>query len=304
MGAPSVTMRCPSCGQTLRAVLAPAPPTQWFPCPNCHLPVPVVVPRDLPPLYSWEVIPGLYPQLAVPRRPRWNPATVVSVALAVAAVLAALAAGLLGYDGMVASQPATYVVSGTVSEQSATWVPATVVLFTNGNTTFGSQTLTFTRTFQFTGVPAGGIELNVTARGFAPTVVYTFASRSYSTQTQGLGVVLSSGTVNNTTADVLTPFGDLTTLLSYVGGGAVLLGGAAVLATAAAVGFRRPTGAVLGVIGAGGAVAVPVVLLFLSLADAFPTVSIVAGVVGGAGAFALVFATLEVSVRGSEVPAP
>jgi len=304
MGSPTVTMRCPSCGQELRAVLAPAPPTQWFPCPSCHVPVPVVVPRDLPPLYSWEVIPGLYPQLSVPRRPRWRLTSVGTIALGLAAVLAAVSGGLLGYYGYMATQPEQYVVSGTVYEEVAggALVPAAgahVALLADGNRTFGNATTRSNGTFLFTGVPAGGIELNVTAPSYGPTVVYTFASGSYSTQTVGLRVTLQPGAVNNTTADVLTPFGDLETLLAYVGGAAVLCGAAAVAAGAAAWTFRRPNGAVGGVVGGGAAVAVPAVLVFLSLGGAFPMVTAVAGVVGAAGAFALVLAAAQVSVLGT-----
>ena len=309
MASPTVTMRCPSCGKALRAVLAPAPPTQWFPCPNCHVPVPVVVPRDLPPLYSWEVIPGLYPQLSPPRRPRWRTTSVASVALAVAAVLAAVSSGLLAYDGVVAAQPAQYVVSGTVYQDlgGGARVPmpaAHVVLYTDDNRSVRYYNTTANGTFRFAGVPAGGIELNVTAHGDGPTNVYTFASGSYSTQLTGLDVTLERGGLNNTTADVLSPFGDLETLLAYVGGAAVLLGGAAVVAGVAAVAIRRPAGGVSGVIGGGAAVAVPAVLVVLSMGNAFPAVTVVAGVVGGAGAFALVFATYQVAVQGRTTDPP
>jgi hypothetical protein len=303
MSPPTVTVRCPACGQPLTAALAPAPPTQWFPCPSCHVPVPVVVPRDLPPLYSWEVVPGLYPQLAFPRRPRWRPARVAAIALAAAAVLTAVAAGLLGYEGYVAAEPAVYDVSGTVYQDPAgVLVPvlgAVVNLSVNGNL-FASYTTVANGTFDFPRVPDGGIELNVTATGYSPTVVYTFASRSYTAQVRGLEIGLQPGPANNTSVTALTAFGDLETFLAYVGGAAVLLGGATGLAVAAALGVRRPGGAVTGVIGAGAAVAVPAVLLILSVGSLFPAVAIVSGVAGGAGGFALVLATVEVASRPSE----
>jgi len=309
MAPPTVTMRCPSCGKGLRAVLAPAPPTQWFPCPSCHVPVPVVVPRDLPPLYSWEVLPGLYPLLALPRRPRWRPSTLASVALVMAAVLSAFSAGYLAYDAYVASEPAQYVVSGVVYEDHGGGVllPASgalVVLTTDDNQSVRSQTTGSSGAFDFTGVPNGGIELNVTAPGYAATVVYTFASRDYSTQTQGLDVTLERAPQNNTTTDVLAPFVDLEAMLAYVGGASALLGGAAVVALVGSWAVRRPNGGVAGVIGAGAAVAVPVVLLLLSLGNVFLDVTIAGGAVGGAGAFALVFATIEVATGGSGSAAP
>jgi len=303
MASPTVTMRCPSCGTELRAVLAPSPPTQWFPCPSCHVPVPVVVPSDLPPLYSWEVIPGLYTPLPAPRRPRWRSTRVASVALAVAAVLAGVSAGVLGYDGYTAAQPATYAVSGTVYEdqRNGVTVPAAgalVVLYSDGNRSFSSEVTRTDGKFAFDAVPNGGIELNVTLRGYGPTDVFTFASRSYSTQTGELVVTLEPGGVNNTSADVLTPFADLEMLLAYVGGASALFGGVAAVAAVAAVAVRRPGGGVMGVIGGGAAVAVPAVLVFLALGSAFPLVTVVAGVVGGAGAFTLVLATVEVATHG------
>ncbi len=292
-------MRCPSCGQPIRAVVAPAPPTQWFPCPNCHVPVPVVAPRELPPLFSWEVLPGLYPLQPMVRQPRWRPATLVAVALAVAAVLAAATAGLLAVDGYTAAQPATYTVSGTVYEElGGRAVPADgarVVLFTDDNRTSQQQVTGPSGDFLFTGVPAGGIEVNATATGYAPTVVYTFASKAYSTQTRGLSVTLEPGGVNNTSAEALSPFGDLASLLATVGGAAALLGGAAVAAVIGAVVVRRPGGGAVAVIGASAALAAPVVLLLLALGSAFPAVTVLAGVVGGTGAFALVFATVQVA---------
>jgi hypothetical protein len=307
MGPAAVTMRCPSCGRELRAVVAPSPPTQWFPCPSCHVPVPVVVPRDLPPLYSWEVVPGLYPRLAVPRRPRWRTAAVASIALAVAAALAAVVAGVLGVEGFVAAEPARYVVSGTVyqSPGGSSPVPvagATVVLSVDGSA-YATVRTGAGGAFRFANVPDGGLELNVTAVGFGPTDVYTFACRSYAAQTQGLGVELLPGGADNATVEVLTPFGDLETLLAYVGGGGVLAGVGGVAAGMAAVLVCRPGGGVAGVIGAGAAVAVPVVLFLLSIPSVYPDASFVAAGAGGAGGFALVLATADLASRGSG-PAP
>lgn len=300
MSPPSVSMRCPACGQPLRAVLAPAPSTQWFPCPSCHAPVPVVVPRDLPPLYSWEVVPGLYPPLAVPKRPRWRPAHIASLALVVAAALSVASAGILAYDGFVAAEPAQYAISGTVYEESGGVLRpasgASVVLSVNGNIV-GSTTTGPFGTFSFPRVSAGGIQLNVTASGFAPTVVYTFASQAYSTQTGGLDITLEPGTTSNTSVTVLTPFDTLEALLATLGGAAVLLFGAGGAAAVAAVAIRRPEGGVPGVIGAGAAVAVPILLVLFAVAGAFPLATAVAGGAGAAGGFALVFASAEVASR-------
>jgi len=304
MATPTVAVRCPSCGAELRAVVAPAPPTQWFPCPSCHAPVPVVVPRDLPPLYSWEVLPGLYPQLAPPRVPRWKSTHVASTALILAAALALLSAGYLGYQGALAAEPAHYVVTGVVYEQTPGGLmaaPGAVVkLFVNGQQFDPSNVTGANGSFRFIGVPSGGLELNVSASGYGSVDLYTFASRAYSTQTLGLSVTLQQGR-GNTSVNALTPFGDLETLLAYVGGGAVLFGAAGVTAGAAAVVTRRPRGGIPGVIGAGAAVSVPAVLVLLSLAGPFPMLTLLASGAGGVGAFALVLAAADVANRGSSV---
>jgi hypothetical protein len=72
---------------------------------------------------------------------------------------------------------------------------------------------------------------------------------------------------------------------------------------AAAVVVRRPFGAVVGVIGAGGSVAAPAILVFLSLDSVYPLVTTVAATVGAAGAFALVLTTVELASR-SAPPEP
>ncbi len=297
---PTATARCPSCGTALRAAVGPTAATQWFPCPNCHQPVPFVPPRELPPLFSWEVMPGLYPPLRAPRPPRWRLARVVAVALAVAAAFSAATAGVLGYDGWIAAESARYTVSGVVYEAvgdaERPLGGATVTLSSNG-AMVARHTTGSTGAFAFDEVPAGGIELNVTAPGFSPVVVYTFASRSYSTQTEGIGVVLTPGASGNESVAALTPFVDLETLLAYVGGAAVLLGGAAVAAGVGAVALRRPEGAVLGVIGAGAAVSVPVVLLLLSVTTAYPAAGYVGGVAGGAGGFAIALGAAMLASR-------
>jgi hypothetical protein len=300
MGAPTASMRCPSCGTPLEAVLAPSAATQWFPCPNCHQPVPFVPPRLLPPLYSWEVVPGLYPAQRLPRRPRWQWRRVAGAALAVAAALAAVTAGFLGLAGFRASEPAHYVVSGTVWENHP-GSPATraagalVVLRTDDNRTTLWTNTTANGAFAFPPVPSGGLEINVTHAGYGPTDVYSFASPGYSGGASGLTIYLYPGGPSNTTSVVLAPFPDLETFLSLVGGAAVLVGVVAIVAGIAAWTLRRPGGAVTGVLGSGAAIAFPVVVLMFSLDAAFPLVSALAGVAGGLGAFGLVLTAAELA---------
>ncbi len=307
MGTPTVTMRCPRCGTPLRALLAPAPSTQWFPCPNCHVPVPFLVPRELPALYSWEVVPGLYPWVQIPRRPRWPWRRSAAVALAAAAVLAAVAVGLLANAGLEADRPATYAVSGIVYEQLANGhlrraANAEVAVTTDDNgTTLAPYVTGANGTFFFPRVPNGGIEVNVTATNFAPTVVYTFASRSYSTGLRGLNVTLYAAPAN-ATHDVLSPFPDLESFLAYVGGGAALVAVAAIAAGLAAVVVRRPGGAVAAVVGSGAAVSIPVVVLLFSLDQAFPLVAAVGSLAGAFGAFTIVLAAADLANGGDGRP--
>ncbi|HTT17192.1 MAG TPA: hypothetical protein VMH49_07580 [Thermoplasmata archaeon] len=308
MGAPTASMRCPRCGTPLRAALAPAPSTQWFPCPHCRTPVPFLVPRDLPALYSWEVLPGLYPMVSVPRRPRWSWRRSVSVALVAAAVLAAVAAALLAEAGVTGSEPTHYVVSGIVYEHLANGhvaraVGASVVLSTDDNASVRRLVTGPNGSFTFAGVPDGGIELNVTAASFAPTVVYTFASRAYADPTRGLNVSLYPAPAN-TTYDVLTDFPDLASFLAYAGGAATLVGIAAVAASVGAYLVRRPEGTVAAVVGSAAVITVPAIVLLFSLDQAFPLVTAVGSLAGAFGAFAVVLAAADLANGTDRHPRP
>lgn len=293
-GPPTVTVRCPTCGGGLRVVYAPSPPTQWFPCPHCHVAVPVVVPRDPPPLYSWEVLPGLYPPLAPPRPPRGRPVPLASVALVAVAAIGVVLAGAFAYYGMQASAPARFVVSGTVyTNHSGVRQPvpsAQVVLTLEGNRTFGINYTDSAGAFVFTNVPSGGLELSVTASGFGPTELRTFVAPSYDAGSTGLSIPLRPGSFANVSRIELSPFVSLEGFLSAVGAGAVLAVGAAVLAGYAAIAIRRPGGGTVGVLGGGAGVGLPAVVLALELGGALPLVTVGAALAGGFGASAIVLA--------------
>jgi hypothetical protein len=255
-------------------------------------------------LYSWEVVPSLYPPQSVPRRPRFSWRRLASIALAAAAVVAGASAGILAIDGLTADEPTHYAVTGTVWEGHGNGAAtplggAEVVLWTDDNRT-RLETSTFTNgEFSFGNVPNGGITLNITDSCCAATLVYLFASRSYSTATTGLNVVLHPGATGNVSSDVLTPFPDLATFLAYVGGAAVLLAAAAIVAGVAALAVRRPGGAVLGVLGGGASVAVPAIVVLFSLGTALPVVSALAGVSGGLGAFVVVLSAADLASGGA-----
>jgi hypothetical protein len=304
MSAASVSLRCPACGTDVRVVLAPEPPTQWFPCPHCRAPIPVVVPRDPPPLYSWEVLPGLYPALPRPRVPRWRARRAAAAALLVVAVVSAgLAAGLI-YASWDASQPATFSVNGTIVHvSSGTNVPlaGAEVTLTNDANRSTSTTTGFDGTFSFGNVPTGGVALNVSATGYAPIIVYTFVSNIYSTQSTGLVIQLTPGGNANGSSVALTPFPDLEQFLASVGAGAALLAMVALVAGVAAIATVRHDRPALGVVGGAAGLLSPLTLAYLSLSAALPLVEEVTAIAAGAGAFALALRAMQMGQTG---PAP
>lgn len=307
MGANSVEIRCPTCRAELRVFLAPAPPTQWFPCPNCHNPIPVVVPRDPPPLYSWEVLPGLYPALPPPRRSRVSMRRVAQVVLLVIAVVSVALVGLLAAYGAEALSGGSYTVSGTVFEQTANGfdvaaVGAKVVLTTDsGREVIGQSSAT--GTFSFLDVPAGGIALNVSATGYSPETLYTFASPVYNTGTTGITIALVPGPIANGTSVALTPFPNLETFLASIGSSAALLGLVAVVGGIAAWVTGRKDRPAVGVVGGMAGLLSPVVLYFLALGDIFPAVLAGTAVLAALGAFVTTSRTIEI-VQVGATPEP
>ncbi|HTW40263.1 MAG TPA: carboxypeptidase-like regulatory domain-containing protein [Thermoplasmata archaeon] len=301
MAASTVYLRCPTCGGDLRVELAAEPPTQWFPCPHCHTPVPVVAPRDLPPLYSWEVLPGLYPELPRPRVPKWRVRRAAAAALLVVAVVSAgLAAGLV-VAGWEAAQPARYTISGTVVGTSGAPIPGADVTLANDANQSTSALTGFDGTFSFSNVPEGGVALNVSASGYAPATVYTFVSNVYATQSTGLEVTLSPGTASNGTTTSLTPFPDMEQFLASVGAAAVLLGIIALVAGFAAVATVREDRPPVGVIGGAAGLLSPLTLVYLSLSSALPLLIEVTAISAGAGAFVLAMRAMQLAQTG---PAP
>jgi len=303
MAAPGIPVRCTSCGTELRAVLAPSPSTQWFPCPHCHAAVPVVMPRDPPPLYSWEVLPGLYPPLPMPRPPRWSLRTAATIALVAVTILAVVLGALLAFYGVEAGRAAEYSVSGTVYEQVGAGLRpaggALVILTEEGNRTVRTTTA-LDGTFAFANVPSGGVALNVTHAGFAPVTVDTFVSPVYDAGTTGIAVTLHPlGTSNGSTIE-LAPFSDLESFLSSLTGGAGLLLLVALVAGLAASATRRGTARTAAVIGGGAGAGMPAILLLLGLDGPFPVLLAVASLGGAVGAFALASGTAGILTEGSE----
>jgi Carboxypeptidase regulatory-like domain len=301
MAVPPVSLKCANCGTALSAVVAPSPPTQWFPCPHCRAPVPVLVPRDPPVLYTWEVLPGLYPSLPRPRAPRWRVRSVAAAALIAVAIAAIGVGGALAYYGAEATHAAEYTVSGTVV-YGPTGAPVTgaTVNLTEDNGSSLVQVTSFGGTFSFAHVPSGGISINVTHPGDAPVTVTTFASPAYDAGTTGLTIGLYPGGASNGTSVSLAPFPDLESFLASIGGAAILLALIATVAGAAAVVARRPSVRTATVIGGSAGVAAPAVLALLGLSTAFPYLLLVAALAGACGAFAAAMGAGELLVEGTE----
>jgi Carboxypeptidase regulatory-like domain len=301
MAGTSVNVRCPTCGGDLHIVLAAAPPTQWFPCPHCRAPVPVVVPRDPPPLYAWEVLPGLYPALPPPRIPRRRSAGAITVALLAIAVLAAAFAGVLVYDSWVAVQPASFAISGAVESTSGGYpqpiVGATVVLTNDANHS-SSETTGIGGGFSFTSVPTGGVTLNVSAPGYASQSVSTFVSTIYAGPTTGIVIDLTPGTPANVTTVALAQFPDLEQFVAALGSGAILLAMVTLVAGAAAVITSRADRPALAVIGGASGMLSPFVVVYLSLTSVSLVVTVGTAVVAAAGTFVVTWRALQMAQTG------
>jgi len=301
MAATPVDVKCPACGQPLRAVLAAGPPTQWFPCPRCHTAVPVVVPRDPPPLFSWEVLPGLYPLLPAPRAPRWSARRAVAVSLAIITVVSAAFAGLLTYYGFAAAAPGGFVVDGEVRllTPENTTIPAAgaVVALTEDDNHTVRQVVSSSGSFSFSHVEPGGITLNVTRAGYSSVTIDSFVSSVYDAGSTGLLVVLALGTGVGS-VDIRSSFSDLETFLSSLGGGAVVLGLAALVAGYAAVATVRADRPALGVVGGGAGLLSPVAVHFLALDLVFPVVFYGVAAASALGAFVVALRAVELAQTG------
>ncbi len=301
MPAPTVDVRCPRCGGDLHVVLAPSPPTQWFPCPHCRAPVAVVVPRDPPPLYAWEVLPGLYPALPAPRLPRRRRVTAVTVALLVIAVATAALAGVLAFDAWQAVQPGNFGVSGAVESTATGFAEplagATVVLTNDANR---STTIVTgpDGTFSFGSLPPGGVTLNVSAPGFSGQSVSTFVSSIYAGPTSGIVIQLSPGTPSNVTSVVLADFPDLEQLVAALGTGAILLGIVTIVAGAAAVVSARADRPAIGVIGGAAGVVSPFAIVLLSLSAVDVTVAVGTAALAAVGAFVVAWRAVQIAQTG------
>jgi hypothetical protein len=289
-----VTLRCPRCGAYVAAPATRPHETSWASCPHCGTPLPVVAPRDPPPLFAWEVYPTLYPTLPPARAPGRRLYHVGAAALAVTVVLLVGIGGALVWAGAEALTPSTFSLAGTVVGSSLTLGPtgtpvAGASINATGENGYSATVVTGpTGQFLLTGVPAGGLVLNVTAPGFARSVVQVFLSKTYSA-TGGAGalriVLPAAGQASTTVLD--SPFADLESYLTSLWSAAILLGIAALVAAVGAWAMaagRRPA---FGVAGGAAAMVAPAALYLLSDATAFPLLAAPTAALSALGALAL-----------------
>jgi len=304
MAPPLVSVRCPACGGPLSVVPAPAPPTQWFACPHCRAPVPVVVPRDPPPLYSWEVLPGLYPYLPTPRVPKWRARRTAFGALLNVAVIALVLTAILGYYAVAATAPGSYTVTGAVGlEQNSTSpvfpaVGALIIATDEAGHNYTAVTQS-DGTFGISSLPTGGISLNVSFPGYAPVTIDIFLSTVFSAGASAVDVTLLAGNVSNGTLGSLTPFVNIETFVATIGSGVVLLGLVAAIATAAAWLTLRSDRPALGVVGGAAGLLAPLAIASLDLGTPFPILLLATGLLAAFGGFAFAIRAIEMALVGA-----
>jgi Carboxypeptidase regulatory-like domain len=304
MAPPLVSVRCPACGGPLAVVPAPTPPTQWFSCPHCLAPVPVVVPRDPPPLYTWEVLPGLYPYLPTPRVPKWRARRTAFGALLNVTVIALVLVAILGYYAAAAPTPAQYSVSGTVglAQNSSSPIFPAVGALVIATDESGHNTTAVTAddgSFRFASLPTGGVSLNMSYPGYAPVTVDIFLSTVFSAGSTAVSVTLFAGNLSNGTLGSLTPFINLEAFVAAIGSGIVLLALVAAIAGAAALLTLRSDRPALGVVGGGAGLFAPLVIVTLDLSTPFPILLAASGLLAAFGGFALAIRAIEMGLVGA-----
>jgi hypothetical protein len=297
-----VTLRCPRCGAYVGAPSYPSLVPTWATCPHCSTPLPVVAPRDPPPLFTWEAFPHLYPTLPAPRAPTRRMTAVTALVLAGLTIVLAILAGMLGGTAVAADTPTTYVVGGAVDTIGGIPISTVATVQVLGENGFNETVTTSAGAeFQVPGVPAGGVLLNVTAPSYEATLYSLFLSPVYSSiqQPDSLTIDLVAGPSTNTSSQGVVVYGDMEGFLTGVGSSAAIVGIAALIAAVAAVSAWRRTGPAWVVSGGAAAAVVPFALVELGVATAFPLVAIPLFALVAAGVTAL---TLGLSDLAWSVP--
>jgi Carboxypeptidase regulatory-like domain len=289
-----VTVRCPRCGAFVAAPARTPAAASYATCPHCSTTVPIVAPRDPPPLFTWEVFPSVYPSLPVPRAPGARLMGVVGIALVVATLFLAGLAGFLVWNGVEAVGPGTFSLHGTVvrsTDLSGVTTPvAGAIVNVSGES--GMDTVVLTNSsgaFSVVGIPAGGVLVNVSAPGFDSVLVQVFLSSIYATSSGGspLVVELTPSNVAASTTVIQSPFPSLENLLASLGSAAVLLGIAAAIAGLGARAAFRPGRASHAVVGGAAALVAPAALFALGETVVFPYLEIPTVILAAVGALAV-----------------
>jgi hypothetical protein len=277
-----VELRCPHCGARLTA-FTPFPwTTSYARCPHCASVLPFVAPRDPPPLYSWEVHPGLYPSTPFPRRTSpWRGPTLLALLVAVTALLLTLggAYALLGSEAL---GPGSVTIGGQVRANS----PAAIWVEIQGENGFTRNLTTVNGTFSIPNVPYGGVSLHAGAVGFAILEVDLFVSPVYTSVSGSPAQLSLSLTPANGSSITIVSTTEFPDLESFV---ASLLSATGLLWIAAAVSGLGIRAALQGgrlsgvVVGGCSAIAAPFVLPVLGIDivnEALTAVAVVAIPVG------------------------
>ncbi|HEV2166231.1 MAG TPA: carboxypeptidase regulatory-like domain-containing protein, partial [Thermoplasmata archaeon] len=175
MAAPRIPLRCTQCGASVDLPPPAGPATSWSSCPQCGHPMPVVPWRERAPLFSWEVFPHLYPPLPPPRIPSKGVRPALLALLIAGAVALGGLSAVTAAEGAFALGPGTVTVSGSVVAASAPSSPPGAATPLSGahvtvQYTGGPPRTALTGgagTFEFSGVPPGGITLNASAKGYS-----------------------------------------------------------------------------------------------------------------------------------------
>ncbi len=294
-----VTVRCPRCGAYVAAPGRSTTAATYATCPHCSTTLPVVAPRDPPPLFSWEVFPSVYPSLPVPRAPGRRLLGFVGLVLIVATLLLASLAGFLVWNGAAALGPGTFTLQGDVDRAASgvgivSPISGAFVNVTGESGMRASVVTNATGHFSVSGVPAGGVTLNVSAPGFDSVIVQLFVSSIYATSgaSSGLLVVLAPASTPSAHTVVQGPFATLEGFLTSLWSAAAILGIAAILAAVGARASRRNDRPTFAVAGGAATLLAPGALFTLGDTEAFPYLEIPTVVLATVGALAIALAVV------------
>jgi hypothetical protein len=217
----------------------------------------------------------------------------VGLTLVVATVVLVGIAGVLFWTGSSALSPGTFHLSGEVDAPfgpNLSFPLGGAYVNLSGENGFRASVVTnSTGEFSFTGVPAGGALVNVSAPGYGSVAVAIFLSHPYRAPSDagGLTVTLQPSSVSGGTTVVESPFSSLEGFLTSVWSGTALFGLAAIVAAIGAVHARDPRHRALPVAGGAAALVAPAALFLLGDAAAFPLVGYATAALSAIGALAI-----------------